>query len=111
MMSPVQRVLLDQANDENTYATNLFTGRPARGVSTRLMREIGPMSDAAPAFPAAGGALAPLKAKAEADGRNDFTYQWAGQAARLSPHLPAEALTRALAADALERLKRLAPQA
>jgi nitronate monooxygenase len=108
MMSPVQRALLDQANDENTYATNLFTGRPARGVSTRLMREIGPMSDAAPAFPIAGGALGPLKAKAEADGRSDFTYQWAGQAARLAPHLPAEELTRKLAADALARLEALA---
>ena len=108
MVSPIQRQLLDQANDENTFATNLFTGRPARGVSTRLMREIGPLSDAAPAFPTAGGALAPLKAKAEADGRSDFTYQWSGQAARLAPRLPAEDLTRALAADAVEQLKRLA---
>jgi nitronate monooxygenase len=108
MISPPQRALLDQANDENTYATNLYTGRPARGVSTRLLREIGPLSDAAPAFPTAGGALAPLKAKAEAEGRSDYTYQWSGQAARLAPHLPAGELTRALAADALERLKQLA---
>ncbi len=107
-VSAVQRALLDQANDENTYATNLFTGRPARGVSNRLMREIGPLSDDAPAFPTAGGALAPLKAKAEADGRGDFTNQWAGQAARLSPHLPAGELTRVLAEDALERLRALA---
>jgi nitronate monooxygenase len=108
MVSPAQRRLLDQANDENTQATNLFTGRPARGVSTRLMREIGPISDKAPAFPTAGGALAPLRAKAEAEGRSDFTYQWSGQAARLSPHLPAGELTRALAANALERLNQLA---
>ena len=107
-VSAVQRALLDQANDENTYATNLFTGRPARGVSNRLMREIGPLSDDAPAFPTAGGALAPLKAKAEADGRGDFTNQWAGQAARLSPPLPAGELTRVLAEDALERLRALA---
>jgi nitronate monooxygenase len=107
MVSPVQRTLLDEANDENTCATNLFTGRPARGVMTRLMREIGPMADAAPAFPAAGGALAPLRAKAEAEGRGDYTYQWSGQAARLSPRLPAGELTKVLAAQALEQLKRL----
>jgi nitronate monooxygenase len=109
MVSPVQRMLLEQANDENTQATNLFTGRPARGVSTRLMREIGPLSDKAPVFPTAGGALAPLKAKAEAEGRSDFSYQWSGQAARLSPRLPAGELTRALAAEALERLGKLVP--
>jgi nitronate monooxygenase len=108
-VSPVQRALLDHATDETTQVTNLFTGRPARGVSNRLMREIGPMSVDAPAFPTAGGALAPLRAKAEGDGRGDYTNQWAGQAARLSPHLPAEELTRTLAADALERLGRLAP--
>jgi nitronate monooxygenase len=104
----VQRALLDQANDETTQVTNLFTGRPARGVSNRIMREVGPLSPDAPAFPTAGGALAPLRAKAEADGRSDYTNQWAGQAARLAPHLPAEELTRALAADALQRLQQLA---
>jgi nitronate monooxygenase len=107
LVSPVQRRLLDQANDETTQVTNLYTGRPARGIMTRLMREIGPLSDKAPAFPTAGGALAPLKAKAEAEGRGDYTYQWSGQAARLSPHLPAGELTRALAADALRRMSQL----
>jgi nitronate monooxygenase len=106
-VSPVQRALLDQSTDETTQVTNLFTGRPARGMAGRLMRELGPMSDDAPAFPTAGGAIAPLRAKAEAEGRSDFTNQWAGQAAKLSPRLPAGELTRKLAADALERLAAL----
>ncbi|MGZ3345497.1 MAG: NAD(P)H-dependent flavin oxidoreductase [Caulobacteraceae bacterium] len=108
MVSPAQRALLDQATDETTQVTNLFTGRPARGVTNRIMREIGPLSADAPAFPTAGGALSPLRARAEADGRGDYTNQWAGQAARLSPHLPAEELTLALAAEALTQLRRLA---
>lgn len=108
MVSPVQRALLDQAADETTQVTNVFTGRPARGVTNRIMREIGPLSPDAPAFPTAGGALAPLRAKAEGDGRGDFTNQWAGQAARLSARLPAGDLTRALAADALKQLAALA---
>jgi nitronate monooxygenase len=106
-VSAVQRALLDQAGDDNTAVTNLFTGRPARGVINRLMREIGPLSDSAPAFPTAGGALTPLRAKAEAEGRGDYTNQWAGQAARLSPRLPAGELTQTLAAEALEQLRRL----
>ncbi len=63
--------------------TNLMTGRPARGIVNRVMREIGPMSDVAPDFPLAAGALAPLRAKAEAQGSGDFSPMWAGQAASL----------------------------
>jgi nitronate monooxygenase len=103
-VSPVQRALLDLADDQTTQVTNVFTGRPARGVINRLMREVGPLSPDAPAFPTAGGPVAPLRAKAEAAGRGDFTNQWAGQAARLSPRLPAGELTRLLAQQGLARL-------
>ncbi|HEY7613682.1 MAG TPA: nitronate monooxygenase, partial [Gemmatimonadales bacterium] len=81
-----------------TALTNLFTGRPARGVVNRLMREIGPMNLAAPAFPLASGAIAPLRAEAEAKGSGDFTGLWAGQHVRRGPDLPAAQLTRELAA-------------
>ncbi len=66
----------------------------------RIMREIGPLSPDAPAFPLSGAALAPLKARAEADGRDDFTNLWSGQAARLAPRLPAGELALKLVADA-----------
>jgi nitronate monooxygenase len=107
MVSPIQRALLEQARDDNTQVTNLFTGRPARGVANRLMRELGALSPDAPAFPTAGGAVQPLRARAESQGSGDFTNQWAGQSARLSPRLPAGELTKALADDALKRLERL----
>lgn len=104
----VHRAALEAAGDDSTALTNLFTGRPARGIMNRVMREVGPLSADAPAFPLAGGALAPLRAAAEAEGRDDFTNLWAGQAAplaaRLAPRLPAADLTRKLAADALARL-------
>ncbi|MDI4663297.1 nitronate monooxygenase family protein [Xanthobacter autotrophicus] len=100
----VHRAALEAAGDDGTALTNLFTGRPARGVMNRVMREVGPLSDDAPPFPLAGGALAPLRAAAEAEGRGDFTNLWAGQAARLAPRLPAADLTRKLAVDALSRL-------
>jgi nitronate monooxygenase len=61
-----------------TALTRLFSGRPARGLFNRLMRELGPMSALAPAFPLAGAALAPLRAQAEAAGLDDFSPLWSG---------------------------------
>jgi nitronate monooxygenase len=71
------------------------------------MRELGPISEDAPAFPLAGGALLPLKAAAEARGLSDFTSLWSGQAAALAQALPAAELTQKLARDALRRLQSL----
>jgi len=103
-ISQVHRQALEAAADDNTQMTNVFTGRPARGVINRLMREVGPLSALAPAFPTAGGPLAPLKAQAEAQGSGDFSSLWSGQAARLAPRMPAGELTRTLAREALARL-------
>lgn len=93
---PAHRAALDEARDDNTMITDLFTGRPARGVANRLMLELGPIGgEVVPPFPLAGGALTPLRQ----DGTNaDFTNLWAGQSARLAPRgLNAEDLTRLLA--------------
>ncbi|AIS12687.1 2-nitropropane dioxygenase [Pseudomonas chlororaphis subsp. aurantiaca] len=93
---------LRTAKESETALTNLFTGRPARGIVNRVMREIGPISPLAPAFPLAGGALMPLRAKDEAD----FANLWSGQALRLGLELPAYELTRTLAEQALAKLNR-----
>lgn len=101
----VYREALCGAKDSQTALTNLFTGRPARGIVNRMMREIGPMSPLAPAFPLAGGALMPLRAKAEPAGNGDFMNMWSGQAVGMKRELPAEQLTRLLAEEALQRLR------
>ena len=108
LISELHRTALGAARDDGTALTNLFSGRPARGLMNRLMREIGPMSDLAPAFPTAGGALAPLKAAAEARGTSDFTSLWSGQAAGLCHETGSGDLTRRLAKDAARRLRELA---
>ena len=97
-ISPLHRALLGTEAARHTALTNLFSGRPARGIVNRLMREIGPLSADAPAFPLAGGALAPLRAAAEALGRADFSPLWAGQQAAACRAMPAAELTRELAA-------------
>lgn len=96
-ISPAHRRALHTARESDTALTNLFTGRPARGISTRIMRELGPVSDLAPAFPLAGGALAPIRAISEPQGNSDFSNLWSGQALRLGIELPAAQLTRKLA--------------
>jgi len=81
----------------DTALTNLFSGRPARGLMNRLMRELGPMSGLPPAFPFASAALAPLRAHAEAQGRGDFSPLWAGTNTGACRTMPAGEVTRVLA--------------
>ena len=100
-VSPVHREALRNAKDNSTALTNIFTGRPARGIVNRLMRELGPISDVVPAFPLAGGALMPLRAKSEPLDSGDFMALWAGQAAHLGRELPAGELTKRLADETL----------
>ena len=106
-ISAPHRAALRSGRDDGTTVTNLMTGRPARGFVNRVMRDIGPISDVAPEFPLAAGALAPLRVKAEAQGSGDFSPLWSGQAASLGRTLPAGELTRKLAADALARLREM----
>lgn len=102
------RRALAQAGTQETALTNLFTGRPARGMVNRLMREVGPLSSGVPDFPLAAGALAPLRGATEPAGSGDFMSLWSGQSAPLCRSLPAEELTQQLARQALERLERCA---
>jgi nitronate monooxygenase len=104
----IARQALAAANDESTVITNVMTGKPARGVANRAMREVGPISPDAPAFPHSATVFGPIKQAAEKLGKTDFTNMWAGQAVRLGRDMPAADLTRALANDALARMRRLA---
>lgn len=108
LIHPLHRQALRQARDDATVLTNVFTGRPARGLVNRMIREVGPMSADSPAFPLATAAVAPLRARAEAAGSGDFSPLWAGQSAALAREMPAGALTRALAEEAAGLWDRLA---
>lgn len=103
----LHRAALRSPRSETTALTNLFTGRPARGMVNRLMRELGPISDLTPPFPQAGAALGPLRSAAEAAGSDDFMPLWAGQAAPLAKEMGAGPLTRVLAEQALAQMRSL----
>jgi nitronate monooxygenase len=94
--SAVHRSALRSDAVRHTTLTNLFTGRPARGIVNRFMRECGPISAAAPAFPLAATALAPIRGKAEQQGSGDFSPLWAGQHVDVSREVSAADLTRDL---------------
>ena len=95
--SAVHRSALQSDAAGVTALTNLFTGRPARGIVNRVMRELGPISAAVPAFPLATAAIAPLRAWAESRGSGEFSPLWAGQNATGCRAVPAAVLTRDLA--------------
>ena len=94
----VHRAALQSADARHTALTNLISGRPARGIMNRLMRELGPMSDLPPEFPLATPAVAPLREASEAKGMGDFSPLWSGQNASGCREIPAAQLTRELAA-------------
>lgn len=96
--SPVHRAALKSEAACRTTVTNVFSGRPARGIVNRATKELGPMSDLAPEFPLASVALAPLRAKAESQGRGDFSPLWCGQNVSGCREIGAGELTRSLAA-------------
>jgi nitronate monooxygenase len=97
--SAVHRAALKSDSACTTALTNVFSGRPARGIVNRLMRELGPMNPAAPQFPLAAPAAAALRAKAESMGSGDFSPLWAGQNVSGAKEIAAGMLTRALASQ------------
>ncbi len=92
--SALHRAALQSPAAQHTALTTLFSGRPARGIVNRLMRELGPMNSATPAFPLATAGIAPLRATAEARGSSDFSPLWAGQNTSACRTLPAAEITR-----------------
>lgn len=94
--SPPHRAALK--TDAPTVLTNVFTGRPARGIVNRVVRDWGPINPLVPAFPLGTAAIAPLRACAEAKGHADFTPLWSGQNRSGCRETGAANLTRELAA-------------
>jgi nitronate monooxygenase len=105
-ISPKYRQALEKADDTATAVTNLFSGRPARGILNRYIVEAGPISEAALAFPYAATLVAPLRAASERNDSLDYMQLWAGQAARLVRAMPADEFTRRVASEALRYLAR-----
>lgn len=95
--TPMHRAALQSEAARHTAITNCFTGRPARGIVNRAIRELGPISTTVPAFPLAAATMGPLRGAAERAGSTDFTPLWSGQNASGCRSAAAAEITRALA--------------
>lgn len=95
--SAIHRKALQSEAARHTALTNLFSGRPARGIVNRVMRELGALSEFPPEFPLATPGIAPLRAKAESMGSGDFSPLWAGQNASECKNASAAMITQELA--------------
>jgi nitronate monooxygenase len=100
--SAIHRSAIKDERPTSTAVTNVFTGRPARGIVNRLVKQLGPISPLAPDFPLATAAVAPLRAAAERLGSGDFSPLWAGQNVTGCKDVPASEITRALADGATD---------
>jgi nitronate monooxygenase len=98
--APAHRTAI--AREGSTALTRAFTGRTARGVVNRWLREHG---DAPSAYPDIHHITAPVRAAARAQGDPDGFHLWAGQAHALAEPVPAGELVRRLAAEAREALR------
>jgi nitronate monooxygenase len=83
------------AGDDATRLTRAFTGRHARGIENRFMREMRPAEREVPAYPVQNRLTQPLRAQAARSDNPDMLSLWAGQAVRLARRGPAEALVKA----------------
>jgi nitronate monooxygenase len=108
---PLHREALRHVRDDETVLTNVFSGRPARAIATRLPLDLGPLSEAAPDFPLPLGGLGRLRAEAERRQSSDFTPLWSGQAAALAREMPAKALVLELVREVTERFEHLGRRA
>lgn len=95
--SKVHRTALKSDEARITALTNVFTGRPARGIVNRMVRELGPMSSMTPEFPNATAASFLLRQKSEGMGLRDFSPLWAGQNTSGCKEISAAQLTQELA--------------
>ncbi|MFD1657036.1 nitronate monooxygenase [Streptomyces caeni] len=81
-----------------TELTRAFSGRPARGLVNRFMREHGPYAPAA--YPEVHHLTSPLRKAAAKSGDAQGMALWAGQGHRMARELPAGELVEVLAAEA-----------
>lgn len=96
------------ALEDTTLVTEKFSGKPARGLANRFIREMNNADAPRLAFPAQNMLTGPLRAASAKAGNPDFVSMWAGQAAPLARELSAAQLIAALEQETLEALDCLA---
>jgi nitronate monooxygenase len=102
------RRAIETAGDDPTRLTRAFTGRHARGIENRYMREMRGVENEVPAYPIQNRLTQPLRAAAAAAGEPDMISLWAGQGVRLAQGGDAGELVRRWWREAGEAAQSLA---
>ncbi len=97
--SQLHRSALKNRKSQHTALTNVFSGRPARGIVNRVMKELGYINPLAPSFPYASIEMTQLRFHAESLGSDDFSPLWSGQNTSGCKEISAKELTRELASE------------
>jgi nitronate monooxygenase len=103
----VHKDLLLKATEDDTRITEKFSGKPARGLANRFLREAEAKHFPQIAFPAQNQLTTKLRAASAKAGKPDFIALWAGQAAPLSRALPAAELIARLETETLQAIQNL----
>ncbi|MGF1706864.1 NAD(P)H-dependent flavin oxidoreductase [Enterovibrio baiacu] len=95
--SALHRAAIQDSKGGDTAITNIFSGRPARGIMNRAMTELGCINDLAPTFPYSSIEMGQLRGHFEKLGKSDFSPLWSGENMTGCKEVSAETLTRELA--------------
>lgn len=98
--SAIHREALKSKNSV-TALTNIFSGRLARGITNKIMKELNFIASKAPQFPYASIAINPLRSKAESQNKSDFTPLWSGTDRSGCKEISATKLTNELWGDGI----------
>ncbi|MFD3721873.1 NAD(P)H-dependent flavin oxidoreductase [Streptomyces sp. NPDC058674] len=86
--SVVHKETLGTPGARTTVLTRLFSGRTARGIPNRFVRDMAPHEDHVPPYPVQNALMQPIRRAAAAQGRSEYVSLWAGQAAALAQESP-----------------------
>ena len=103
--SAVHKQAILGAQEDDTLITEKFSGKPARGIANRYIREMHD-SPTLP-FPAQNVLTGALRSAAAKAGKAEFVSLWAGQAVPLARELSAAELVATLRDETIEALERL----
>jgi len=106
----VYREAILSATENQTQITRAFSGRPARGIVYRFLREMGD-DDAILPFPLQNALTRPLRNAARKQGRAEFLSLWAGQGVRLARRQSASELVERLGAEMRAAMAKLPNEA
>jgi nitronate monooxygenase len=106
--APAWRTAIETARDDPTRLTRAFSGRYARGIENRFMREMRGVEREVPAYPVQNRLVQPLRAAAAKAGDADMIALWAGQGVKLTQAGDSEALLKRWWSEAKDAARALA---